>query len=138
MKVVAINEAKGKMFTNATSDQFPYIESALNSLDNNFKWWKESWPEIETMIEQYTKAAMKKKDEFSTTGTDAVKITSRFTMFHGHDEKAKDVIWSGPAVVYTIEGVSPAIVKKVKDEFGGLYKGRKIFAEENQLIFLFG
>ena len=130
----------GVTFTNNTEDQFPYIESALNSLDNNFNWWKESWPEVEQLIAQYINDVIKKsKGEFDVGSKSSnVTVTSRFTMFHGVDEKVTDVIWQGPAIVYTLEGASPAVVGSVKNQFGGLYKGHKIFKDENQLIFLFG
>ena len=120
-------------FKNTTEDQFPYVESALNILDNNFNWWKDSWPEVEQLIAQYIDKA--NSDKFEST---QIIVTSRFTVFHGVDEKAKDVIWTGPAIVYTLKGASPAIVSSVKNQFGGIYKGRKIFKDGNQLIFLFG
>jgi len=126
-------EVDGVTFLNSTEDQFPYVESAINSLDNNFNWWKNSWPDVEQLIAQYLEKAM--KNEFETS---AVNISSRFTMFHGADEKAKDVIWTGPAIVYEIEGATSSVVSSIKNSFGGIYKGRKIFTDDNQLIFLFG
>jgi len=123
----------GITFTNSTEDQFPYVEATLNTLDDNFNWWKESWPDIEQMISQYLKEAM--SDNFENAKVD---ISSRFTIFHGADEKARDVIWTGPAIVYSLNGASSKTVNEVKRQFGSIYKGRKIFKDENQLIFLFG
>lgn len=147
MKVKKVNliteEARninGVDFLNSTEDQFPYVEAALNSLDDNFNWWKENYPTIEQMIAQYAQESIKKsKGEFDLgSKSTKINISSRFTMFHGSDEKVNDVIWSGPAIVYSFNGISPAVVRNIKNMFGGTYKGRKIFADENQLIFLFG
>jgi len=126
-------DVAGVTFLNSTEDQFPYVESALNTLDNNFNWWKENWPELEQLMAQYLEEAI--SDKFENT---KVNVSSRFTVFHGADEKVKDVIWTGPAIVYTFEGATSGIVRAIKTKFGGIYKGRKIFADENQLIFLFG
>lgn len=126
-------EVNGVNFLNTTQDQFPYVESALNTLDNNFNWWKENWPALEELIAQYLQKAI--KDKFENKN---INVSSRFTVFHGSDEKTEDVIWTGPAIVYTLEGAAPDITNSVKNQFGGMYKGRKIFAEGDQLIFLFG
>ena len=40
----------GVQFLNTTEDQFPYVESAINALDDNFNWWKENWGDNESMI----------------------------------------------------------------------------------------
>ena len=50
----------GIQFLNSTEDQFPYVESAINTLDNNFNWWKDNWPEIEQLIAQNLDKAIKK------------------------------------------------------------------------------
>lgn len=131
-KIHLITENSGEPnvnFSNSTDDQFPYIESTLNNIDNNFKWWKENWEILEQLIKQHLDKVSSKSD---------IDISSRFTMFHGQDEKISDVIWTGPAIVYTLDGATPEVVEKVKNAFGGLFKGRKIFAVDNQLIFLFG
>ena len=73
-------QVNGTTFLNSTEDQFPYVESAINTLDNNFKWWKENWPEIEELIAQYLDKAM--SDKFENKKVD---VSSRFTMFHGAD-----------------------------------------------------
>ena len=135
-----VRSANNVTFVNSTADQFPYVESAINTLDNNFNWWKDNWPEIEQLMEQYLKAAQKKsKGEFDI-GTESPKIdiSSRFTVFHGADEKVGDVIWTGPAIVYTLNGADQKITNSIKAAFGGMYKGRKVFTDGNQLIFLFG
>lgn len=126
-------KVNGVTFLNSTEDQFPYVESALNTLDNNFNWWKDNWPELEQLIAQYLDKAM--KDQFENKKVD---VSSRFTVFHGADEKVGDVIWTGPAIVYTLAGAGPKVVNAIKSQFGGMYKGRKIFTEGEQLIFLFG
>jgi hypothetical protein len=144
-KVKLITEAEarnvgGVSFLNTTEDQFPYVESAINTLDNNYNWWKENWSDLEGLIAQYVDEAIQKsKGDFDLGNKKSnVTISSRFTMFHGNDEKAEDVIWTGPAIVYQLDGASPGIVASVKNRFGGLYKGHKIFKDENKLIFLFG
>jgi len=131
VKLIIEEERKvgGIEFDNTTRDQFPYVESALNILDNNFDWWRKNWETLEEMIALY----LKKEDL-----KDNVRISSRFTVFHGIDEKTPDVIWSGPVISYSINGATPQQVKNIKDDFGGIYHGRKMFAHENQLIFLFG
>jgi len=126
-------EVNGIIFQNSTEDQFPYVESAINTLDNNFNWWKDNWPGIEQLMAQYVQKVM--SDKFENKKID---VSSRFTMFHGSDEKAKDVIWTGPAIVYTLKGAGSSVTNAVKKMFGGIYKGRKIFADGDQLIFLFG
>ena len=123
----------GVQFLNTTEDQFPYVESAINALDDNFNWWKENWADLEQLIAQYLQDALKAKFENAR-----VSVKSRFTMFHGVDEKVEDVVWTGPAIVYTFEGASPSVVSEIKSQFGGLYKGHKIFKDNNQLIILFG
>jgi hypothetical protein len=123
----------GVQFLNSTEDQFPYVESAINTLDGNFNWWKDNWPEIEQLMAQYLEKAM--SDAFENR---KVTVSSRFTVFHGADEKVEDVIWTGPAIVYTLEGAPPAITSSIKNSFGGMYKGKKVFSDGNQLIFLFG
>lgn len=137
LKVKLITEearkVNGVTFLNSTQDQFPYIESAINTLDNNFNWWKENWPSLEELVAQYLHKALEDKFE-----NKKINVSSRFTVFHGSDEKVKDVIWTGPAITYEFEGASPSIVNAVKKQFGGMYKGRKIFAHENILVFLFG
>jgi len=120
----------GVTFTNDTLDQFPYIEATINSLDNNFNWWKENWKTLEQLIAQNLKKINKE--------TTNIQISSRFTVFHGHDQKAKNIIWTGPSIVYTFENATAEIVSKIKDEFGDLYDGHKIFVDDNQLIVLFG
>ena len=137
-RIVALNEEGRTVgnvsYANETQDQFPYVEAALNSLDNNFNWWKDNWEALEHLIVQYLEKSLSKNMEASR----GITISSRFTMFHGHDDKVKDVIWTGPAIVYTITGVPAKVIREVKKMFGGIYKGRKIFTEEDQLIFLFG
>jgi len=121
------------MFLNSTEDQFPYVESALNSLDNNFNWWKENWPELEELISKYLTGAL--KDQFEIKKID---VSSRFTVFHGSDEKVKDVIWTGPAIVYSFKGAGASAVNAIKNSFGGIYKGHKMFTDGEQLVVLFG
>jgi len=123
----------GVTFLNSTEDQFPYVESAINTLDGNFNWWKDNWPELEQLIAQNLEKAL--SDAFENK---KVSVVSRFTVFHGADEKVQDVIWTGPVIVYTFEGASSGIVSKIKTMFGGMYKGKKIFTDQNQLIVLFG
>jgi len=126
-------EVNGVTFLNSTQDQFPYVESALNTLDNNFNWWKENWPALEELVAQYLHKALEEKFERKN-----VNVSSRFTVFHGTDEKVEDVIWTGPAIVYTLKGAGSSVTNAVKRQFGGMYKGRKVFADGEQLIFLFG
>jgi len=132
-KVRMITEAarnvEGAEFLNSTEDQFPYIDAAINSMDNNYKWWKEHWADLEQMVAQYLDKAMKDSFEIKK-----VKVSSRFTMFHGNDQKAKDVVWTGPAIVYTFMGASTGIVSAIKTQFGGIYEGHKIFTDKDQLI----
>lgn len=126
-------EVNGITFLNSTQDQFPYVESALNTLDNNFNWWKENWPELEQLMAQYIQEAL--EDKFERKNVD---VSSRFTVFHGSDEKVKDVVWTGPAIVYTLKGAGSSIANAVKNKFGGMYNGRKVFTDGEQIIFLFG
>lgn len=121
------------LFLNSTEDQFPYVESALNSLDNNFNWWKENWPELEELMSKYLSDSL--KDQFEVKKVD---VSSRFTVFHGADSKVKDVIWTGPAIVYTFEGAGSSTVNAIKNSFGGIYKGHKMFTDGEQLVVLFG
>lgn len=126
-------EVNGVHFINTTQDQFPYVESAINTLDNNFNWWKDNWPELEQLIAQYLHKALEEKFERKD-----VTVSSRFTVFHGSDEKVQDVVWTGPAIVYTLKGAGASVTNAVKRQFGGMYNGRKIFTDGEQLIFLFG
>lgn len=123
----------GITYSNSTEDQFPYVEAALNTIDTNYNWWKENWAALEQLIaQQLVKAA-------SDNGENGqVSISSRFTVFHGHDEKDKNIVWTGPALVYSISGTTSTVVLSVKNAFGGIYKGKKMFANQNDLIVLFG
>jgi len=135
-KVKMITEARGTVgFSNSTQDQFPYVESALNILDNNFNWWKENYHTLEELIMTNLEKSTSDNMDISPNN---INISSRFTVFHGHDDKATDVVWTGPAIVYTFDGASNQVVRGIKDAFGGIYKGHKIFANENELIILFG
>ena len=126
-------EANGATFINSTEDQFPYVESAINILDNNFKWWKENWAAIEQLISKYLSESRR-----DAVQQQPINIASRFTVFHGADEKVEDVVWTGPAIVYTLNGATSSELRGVKNKFGGIYKGKKVFVDVNQLIFLFG
>lgn len=140
MKIKKVNliteearSVQGVNFSNSTEDQFPYVESALNTLDNNFNWWKENWPALEQLIaQQLNKATGENQEKGQVT------ISSRFTVFHGHDDNDTNVVWTGPSIVYTFAGTSGTVVKSIKDAFGGIYKGKKMFANNNDLIVLFG
>lgn len=137
-KVKMITEAAlpaKKEFSNSTQDQFPYVEATLNTLDDNFNWWKENYQTLEQLILTNLDKSISDNMENSKN---PVNISSRFTMFHGHDDKAPDVIWTGPAIVYTFNGASPQVVRGVRDAFRGLFEGHKIFADNNDLIVLFG
>ena len=150
VKKVLVNEAKVHTgFVNKTEDQFPYIESTLNILDDNFNWWKKNWKELEELIAKILNKSLSDNMEDSN-----VSISSRFTVFHGEDDKIKDVVWTGPAIVYTFEGASSKVINTIRDILGGvykgerddieysrksnLYKGHRMFVYENQLIILFG
>jgi hypothetical protein len=39
---------------------------------------------------------------------------------------------------FVIDGAETSTILAIKESFGGMYKGRKVFVDENQLIFLFG
>jgi membrane peptidoglycan carboxypeptidase len=52
-------DVAGITFENSTEDQFPYVESAINSLDNNFKWWKENWEGLEQILSQKLQKSLK-------------------------------------------------------------------------------
>lgn len=140
MKIKKINliteEARsiqGVNYSNSTEDSFPYIESSLNTIDSNFNWWKDNWLTLEQIIAQQLNNAASENQE-----NGQVSISSRFTMFHGHDEKDTSIIWTGPSIVYSFSGTSPTVVQSIKEAFGGIYKGKKIFANNNDLIILFG
>jgi len=124
------HSVNGIIFKDSTDDQFPYIESAINVLDENFNWWKENWSTLEQLIAKYLKEV--------EIDINNIFVSSRFTIFHGVDKNVEDVVWTGPAIVYTIENISTENLEKVKDSFGGMYKGHKIFVVENQLIILIG
>jgi len=150
VKKVLITEAKSHtQFINKTQDQFPYIESTLNILDDNFNWWKANWQELEELITKILKKTLSDNMDNSN-----VSVSSRFTVFHGEDDKVKDVVWTGPAIIYTFNGAPTKIVASIRDILGGVYKGQKndleyskksnlykghrMFVYENQLIILFG
>ena len=41
---------KKGIIKNSTEDMFPYIESAIDILDSNLKWWKNHYSEIESFF----------------------------------------------------------------------------------------
>jgi len=137
VKNILYEEAKdvvGLTFENSTEDQFPYVESAINSLDNNFNWWKQNWEGVEQILSQRLQKVLKDNGESSK----GIKVSSRFTIFHGTDEKVEDVVWTGPVICFTLNGVNPQSVIDLKESFKGIYKGHKIFISDNQFIIMFG
>jgi len=126
-------------FTNKTKDQFSYIESTSNLLKDNFDWWKDNWKQLENLLAKILDKSLSDNRENSH-----ISISSRFTIFHGKDDNIKDVIWTGPAIIYTFEGASNKVINNIKDIISGisqknnLYLGHKMFTSENQLIILFG
>jgi len=133
IKKIAVNETKGEgKFINKTKDQFPYVESVINVLDNNFNWWKNNWKELEEDINHNL-------NKLISNNTD-IKIFSRFTIFHGNDDEVQDVVWTGPAIVYTFKGTTTDIIEQLRDLLteSNLYKGHRVFVYEDQLIILFG
>jgi len=126
------HDVNGVKFTNSTEDQFPYVEAALNSIDNNFNWWKDNWATLEQIISQQLTKAL------GEDSNNDVSISSRFTVFHGHDEKDTNIIWHGPAIVYSFSGTTPDVILSIKNAFGGIFRGKKIFADNDDLIVLFG
>ena len=149
-KVKMIKESEGNIvFANSTEDQFPYVAETLNILDRNYNWWKKNYANLEQLIAE----ALQKSLTFNGKGKD-VTISSRFTIFHGNDDEVKDVIWTGPAIVYTFEGADNKTIEGVKTLLGGenkgemdgseytkksnLFEGHRMFVFENQLVILFG
>jgi len=149
-KVKMIVESEGSIsFANSTEDQFPYVTETLNILDRNYNWWKKNY----LNLEQQMVAALEKSLNFNGKGQN-VTVSSRFTIFHGSDEEVKDVIWTGPAIVYTFEDADNKTVEGVRTILGGehqgerddakynkkssLFEGHKMFVFENQLIIMFG
>jgi len=128
-KVQLVTEASkvgNVQFINTTEDQFPYIEAAINSLDNNLNWWKSNWENIEnTLMNAWTKSS-----------SEPVRIKTHFTIYAGPDDTVKDIKWTGPAIEYTFIGVNS--LTDMKKHIGNILEGHKVIFEGNKVIILFG
>lgn len=120
-----ILEAK-KTFKSNTEDVFPYIESAINILDENLNWWKQIWEDLEDDI----------KDALAEVGDKNATIDVRFIIFNGEDETTSDVIWHGPAIEYEFSS-NEDTVKKIAKEIGDTWNGHKVLRQDNRLIIMF-
>ncbi len=115
-------------FLNSIKDTFPYIESAILVLDNNFNWWKKNYEVLEKLVANIARGIAEKP----------VQIRTRFTVYSGPDENVEAVKWSGPAIELTFFENSPEFVKKIKEQLGGnTWEGHKLITEDNKLIILF-
>lgn len=134
-KIVPIFEeekepAEGIKFLASTRDVFPYIESAINTLDTNFNWWKRNWEELERKLVT---------NIIKITDGKSVKIIPRFMIYNGPDEKTPDIIWHGPAIQYIFDKLSSNKVKELQNLLGGnTWKGHKLIVQDDTLIVLFG
>lgn len=120
-----ILEAK-ETFKNNTEDVFPYVESAIDILDENLNWWKQNWEDLEDDI----------KDALAEVGDKDATINVRFIVFNGEDETTSDVIWHGPAIEYEFSS-DDETVKQIAEILGDTWNGHKILKQDNRLIILF-
>ena len=113
-------------FENSTQDIFPYVESAIDILDENLNWWKENWESLEDAIYEALKS----------NGEEDSRIKVRFIIFNGKAEETTDVTWHGPAIQYTIF-TSDDIVDSVQEALGDTWNGHKVLQVDNRLIVMF-
>jgi len=113
-------------FLNSIKDTFPYIESAIMIMDNNFNWWKSNYELLEGKI----------ANEARGVADSPVKISTRFIIYSGPDENVDAVKWSGPAMEFSFVE-DPLIADKVKKSIGNLWEGHKVLTEDNKLIIMF-
>jgi len=130
-KVQLVTEASkvgNVQFINTTEDQFPYIEAAISSLDNNLNWWKSNWENMEnTLMNAYTKVS-----------SSPTKIRTRFTIYNGSDDVAKDIKWTGPAIEYTFVNANSGDIQEMKKHIGNILEGHKVIFKDNTVTILFG
>jgi hypothetical protein len=114
-------------YLNSIKDTFPYIESAIVVLDNNLRWWKNNYEVLEQQL----------ANEIRGIADEPIKIRTRFTVYSGPDEAVQTVVWSGPAIEFTLLEASPMLVKKVQQKLGNNWNGHRVITDENKLIILF-
>lgn len=114
-------------FLNSIKDTFPYIESAIVVLDNNLRWWKNNYEVLEQKL----------ANEIRGIANEPLEIRTRFTIYNGPDEVVKSVIWSGPAIEFTLLDVSPITVKKVQESIGNNWEGHRVITDDDKLYVLF-
>jgi len=112
---------------NSIKDTFPYVESAIMILDNNFNWWKANYETFEEVLANEVRGVAK----------EPVQIRVRFTVYSGPDENVQVVKWNGPAIEFTFIETSPDVVLKIKNNIGNTWEGHKLMTEDNKLFVLF-
>lgn len=114
-------------YLNSVKDTFPYIESAIIILDNNLRWWKNNYEVLEQEL----------ANEIRGVADEPIEVRTRFTVYSGPDETVESVVWSGPAIEFTLLDVSPITVKKVQQALGNNWHGHRVITDENKIIILF-
>lgn len=113
-------------FNNTIKDTFPYIESAIVVLDNNLRWWKNNYQELENLI----------ANEANGIASEPVQVVTRFTVYTGPDETVESVTWSGPAIEFTFIEKSSKFVRDLKNSIGNTWEGHRLITDENKLYVL--
>ncbi len=111
-------------FLNSIEDTFPYIESTVMILDNNFNWWKKNYEKLESLIANEARGFSDKN----------VEIETRFIIYNGQDENVEMVKWSGPAIEFTFVESSSSLIDDIKKSIGNIWEGHKVITYENRLI----
>jgi hypothetical protein len=114
-------------FLNSIKDTFPFIESTIIVLDNNFNWWKKNYEILEEKLANISSGIADKP----------IEILTRFTIYNGEDENVKAVKWNGPAIEFTFLETSSEFAIKVKNQLGkSTWEGHKLITEDNKLFIL--
>ena len=115
-------------FISSIKDTFPYIESTIIKLDNNYDWWKKNAIKLEDEL----------SNEIRAIADSPITINTKLIIYNGKDDDVQAVRWSAPAIQFTFPEVSLDFMKKLKSKLGGnTWNGHNTFIEDNNLIVLF-
>jgi len=118
-------------FLKSIKDVFPYVESTLFILDNNFNWWKKNYEKLEkVLVNAIGKVANKH-----------IEVKTKFTIYNGPDESG-DVTLVGPAIEFKFLDTYPEFAEEVKNELknelgGNSWEGHKILVKDNKIFVFF-
>ena len=114
-------------FLNNVQDTFPYIESALFKIDNNFDWWKTNAKDLQQHISNISTELIQ----------EPLDIKINFVIYNGPDENVESVTWNAPAVEFTFIEASDKLVRNIAQKLGNTWRGHKLNVKDNKIYIMF-